>query len=332
MTDPIQSKIKLSIYIDPDPSDDDLLFAYQLGMACVYTWLNDDQVNLETITRLRQRVEAAGLQLWMAGNMTLGKNDKIHLALSGRDEAINRFQNFVRVLGQAGIRHTTFTWEPTQVWSSEPGQTRQAETRRVDLDEMLKRPLTHEREYSSEEIWSNFEYFIKKMMPVCEEAQVRLCLHPNDPPSPQPLGGIPCLIHSYEDYKRAFAIANSLWLGMEFCCGCWLEGGTGFGNLFTGIQELTAQGRISIVHFRNISAPLPMFIETFLDNGYMDMYPVMKAFVASGYDGTMILDHTPSFAGKYENAGTPYALGYMRALIERAEVELNHEQVNFTGS
>jgi mannonate dehydratase len=328
MVAPINSKIKLSMYINPDPSDDELLFADQLGMACVYTWLKDDQCNFETITRLRQRVEAAGLQLWMAGNITLGKNDKIHLALPGRDEAINKFQTFVRVLGQAGIRHTTFTWEPTQVWSSEPAEIRQAMTRRVDLNEMLQHPFTHGRAYTSEEIWSNFEYFIQKMIPVCEEARVQLCLHPNDPPSPQPLGGIPCLIHSYEDYKRAFAIANSPWLAMEFCCGCWLEGGSGFGDIFSGIRELTAQGKIAIVHFRNISAPLPVFVETFLDNGYMDMYLVMKAFVASGYDGTMILDHTPEFAGVFKNAGTPYAIGYMRALIERAEQELNSSAPN----
>ena len=322
----IQSKIKLSMYIHPDPSEDELLFASQLGMACVYTWLNDDQTDLDSIRKLRQRVEAAGLELWMAGNMTVGKNDRIHLALPGRDEAITRFQTFVRVLGQAGIRHTTFTWEPSQVWSSEPGITRGAQTRKVDLNEMVKRPFTHGRAYSSEEIWSNFEYFMERMMPVCEETRVRLCLHPNDPPSSQPLGGIPCLIHSYEDYKRAFAIANSPWLGMEFCCGCWLEGGKGFGDLINGIKELTAEGRIAIAHFRNISAPLPEFVETFLDNGYQDMYPVMKAFVASGYDGSMILDHTPSFAGRYREAGTPYAIGYMRALIERAEAELNSEK------
>jgi mannonate dehydratase len=327
MPEPIRSKIKLSMYINPDPSDDELLFAYQLGIPCVYTWLNDDQCNLETITRLRQRVENAGLQLWMAGSFTTGKSDKIHLALPGRDEMIERFQNFVRVLGQAGIRHTTFTWEPSRVWSSEPAETRRARTRRVDLNEMLQRRLTHGRVYSSDEIWANFEYFMDKMIPVCAEAGVRLTLHPNDPPSAQPYGGIPCLIHSYADYQRAFAIAKqSPWLGMEFCCGCWLEGGSDFGDIFTGIRELTAQGKISIVHFRNISAPLPVFVETFLDNGYMDMYQVMKAFVAAGYDGTMILDHSPKFAGPYENAGTPYAIGYMRALIERAEAELSAEK------
>ena len=322
MNAPVQSKIKLSMYIHPDPSDDELLYASQLGMACVYTWLNDDQCNLETITRLRQRVESYGLKLWMAGNMSLGKNAQIHLGLPGRDEEIARFQNFIRVLGQAGIPHTTFTWEPTQVWSSEPAEIRHAKTRQVDLNEMLRRPFTHGRAYSSEEIWTNFEYFIQRMIPVCEEAQVRLTLHPNDPPSPQPLGGIHCLIHSYADYKRAFAIANSPWLAMEFCCGCWLEGGQDFGDIFSGIRELTAQGKIAIVHFRNISAPLPVFVETFLDNGYMDMYQLMKTFVACGYDGTIILDHSPEFAGPMKDAGTPYAIGYMRALIERAESEL----------
>jgi mannonate dehydratase len=68
-----------------------------------------------------------------------------------------------------------------------------------------------------------------------------------------------------------------------------------------------------------VSAPLPQFTETFLDNGYMDMYTVMKTFVESGYAGTLILDHSPKFAGEYaKGCGTAYAIGYMRALMERA--------------
>ena len=86
---------------------------------------------------------------------------------------------------------------------------------------------------------------------------------------------------------------------MEFCCGCWLEGGAGFGDIFDGIRTFTAEDRILIVHFRNVTAPLPRFVETFLDNGYMDMYRVMKTFVQAGYRGTMILDHSPKFAGEY---------------------------------
>ena len=135
------SKPLLSMYIEPDPSDDELLFARQLGVDCVYTWVTVQQRTYEYLARLRERVEAHGLRLYNAGNIAVAKNDKIHLGLPGRNQAIADFQTFVRDLGRAGIGVTTFTWEPTQVWSSAPGETRGAAARGVDLDEMLRRPL-----------------------------------------------------------------------------------------------------------------------------------------------------------------------------------------------
>lgn len=313
------SQIKLSMYIDPAPEDDQLRFASQLGLPCVYTWVRPEQRSFEYLDGLRRRVESFGLKLYNAGNLDVAKNAKIHLALAGRDEVIEQFKAFIRSLGRAGIHTTTFTWEPSGVWSSAPGASRGAPARTVDLDEMQRRPLTHGRVYSEDELWTNFEYFMRQIIPVAEEAGVRLALHPNDPPTTA-LGGVPCLIHRFEDYERAFAIADSPNLGMEFCTGCWLEGGERFGDMLAAIRHFVAQKRIFIVHFRNVTAPLPHFTETFLDNGYMDMFEPMKIFVETGYDGTMILDHTPEFAGGYAlGGGTAYAIGYMRALIERAE-------------
>ena len=312
------------MFIQPDAKDAELLFSQQLGVDCVFTWVRADQRGYEFLIGLRRKVEAAGLTLYNVGNMDVAKSDKIHLALPGRDGMIEQFQTFVRNLGRAGIHTTTFTWEPTQVWSSEPDHTRgRARTRRVDLEEMLRRPYTHGREYTQEEIWDNFQYFIERILPVAEEAGVRLALHPNDPPV-SVLGGIPCLIHNFECYERAFAIADSPHLGMEFCVGCWLEARQGFGDVLKGIRHFQERGKIFIVHFRNVSSPLPHFVETFLDNGYMDMYKVMKVFCQVGYEGTITLDHTPTFAlDDAKAAGTAYAIGYMRALIERAEAELN---------
>jgi len=317
------SQIKLSVRIPAEPSPEELLFVRQLGVDHVYTWVAADQRDLRFLIDLRQKVESAGLTLYNVGNVDVAKSDKIHLALDGRDEVIAQFAQFVHDLGRAGIRRTTFTWEPTHVWSSEPGEMRGARTRRVDLGEMLRRPHTHGRDYTEEEVWANFAYFMERIIPVAEAADVRLALHPNDPPAPA-LGGIPCLIRRREDYERAFAIADSPYLGMEFCVGCWLEGGDGFGDLFDGIRHFQKEGRILIVHFRNVSAPLPTFSETFLDDGYMDMYRVMKAFYEAGYEGTVTLDHTPRFAPGFEEAGTAYAIGYMRALIERAEAEIGN--------
>ena len=318
------SKIRFSISIRPDPDEAQLLFARQLGIPCAYTWVTEEQTGYESLVRLRERVEAAGLTLHNVGCYTLGKSDAIHLALPERDEKIAQFQQFVRNLGRAGIHVTTFTWEPDAVWSSEPSVNRHARARHVDLAEMVQRPYTHGRAYSREELWENFAYFSERIIPVAEEAGVRLALHPNDPPTTEALGGIPCLIHSWETYERAFEIANSPALGMEFCCGCWLEGGTeGFGEILAAIRHFVAEDRILLVHFRNITSPLPVFTETFLDNGYANMYEIMRTFVESGYSNTMILDHTPRFVEGYEAAATGYAIGYMRALVERAEAELS---------
>ena len=97
------SRPLLSMFIEPDPSDDELLFARQLGVDCVYTWVKTQQRNYEYLARLRERVESYGLRLYNAGNIAVAKNDKIHLALPGRDQAIADFQTFVRDLGRAGI-------------------------------------------------------------------------------------------------------------------------------------------------------------------------------------------------------------------------------------
>src|SRR6266542_594890 len=102
--------IQLSLFVDPDRTEDELLFARQLGMDCVYTWLHDDQCSYEYLAGLRQRIEAAGLRLYNAGNIRLGKSDQIHLALPGRDAMIEQFCAFIRDLGRAGIHTTTFTW------------------------------------------------------------------------------------------------------------------------------------------------------------------------------------------------------------------------------
>ena len=101
----------------------------------------------------------------------------------------------------------------------------------VEIGELEKRPYTHGRLYTKEEMWDNFKYFLDRTLPVCEEANVKIALHPNDPPV-DCLVGISNLITSAEDYKHAFELAgNSPYLGMKMCIGCWLEGGDKFGNV-----------------------------------------------------------------------------------------------------
>ncbi len=322
---PAAGRVKLSMRIDHDVSDATLLLGKQLGVDCCYVWVKPEQTTADFLTRLRSRVEEYGLELYNAGNMDLGKCADIILATERRDERIEAFNRFLRELGKAGVGVTTFTFEqvPTGTWNSpQPATTRGTPTRHVAMDDVAARPHTHGRRYSEDEIWDNFAYFVRRVLPVAEEAGVRLSLHPNDPPADE-LGGVACLVKSIDSYRRAFEIGGSPNLGMEFCTGCWLEGGTGFGDVVEGIGEFGSAGRINIIHFRNINAPLPEFHETFLDNGYMNMYEIAKAIVGVGYTGTVTLDHIPKMGATGDDTvGLAYGIGYLKALFERAYAEV----------
>ena len=74
------------------------------------------------------------------------------------------------------------------------------------------------------------------------------------------------------------------------------------------------------IHFRNVSAPLPHFVETFMDNGYYDMWKIMKALGDVNFDGIVILDHSPTMVGG-NYAQTAYGFAYMKALLNRANAE-----------
>ena len=96
------------------------------------------------------------------------------------------------------------------------------------------------------------------------------------------------LITSSADYKHAFELAgNSPYLGMKMCIGCWLEGGENFGNVLEDIKYFVENKKVLCVHFRNVSSPMPQFEETLLEDGYMNMYEIMKAFVKADYDGVL---------------------------------------------
>jgi len=177
-------------------------------------------------------------------------------------------------------------------------------------------PLSHGRVYSKEEIWDNYTYFIKKVVPVAEEAGVRIGIHPDDPPQPM-LAGVPrCIFSNFEGYKRALEIANSPNIGVCLCCGSWLEGGTMTGkDPVEMIKYFGGMKKLFKIHFRNVSAPLPHFTETMIDDGYYDMSKIMRALVDVKFEGIMIPDHVP---GLGSNPATETAGGRGRAGAGRA--------------
>ena len=326
------SGIKLSVQVPGDPSDKDLRFVAQLGVEYVNIPSGGDSATLENYLHLRRKVETAGLKIWNIGNSNVHNMEEVTLNLPGRDRKIEEYKTYLRNLGKVGIHYTTYAHMGNGIWSTARESTRGgAPSRAFDLSKAnegvwagrtFKGPLTHGRVFSSKEIWDNYAYFIKAVVPVAVQEEIRIGIHPDDPPVPE-LGGVSrCIFSSFDGYKRALEIAGSPNVGICLCVGCWLEGGKLMGkDVLETIRYFGGQGRIFKVHFRNVNAPLPHFVETFLDDGYMDMYKIMKALREVNFDGAVIADHVPVMAGGYR-AATAYSIGYMRALLERANAEV----------
>jgi mannonate dehydratase len=327
----IEPGIKVAAQMSPEPSEEDLLFVRQMGVEYVVLWTDGEHANYDYFMSRREIFENAGLKIYGFGNSDVHNQDAIVLSLPNRDAKVEEYKRYLRALGRAGIPYTTYAHMGNGIWSTERELTRGGATARAfDLakaesgrwrDRRYTVPLSHGREYGEEEIWDNFTRFIREVAPVAEEAGVMIGVHPDDPPVPV-LAGIPrCIFSSFEGYRRALEIADSPNVGICFCVGCWLEGGDLMGkDVLEAIRVFGGQGKIFKVHFRNVDRPLPHFVETFVDDGYQDMYQVMRALREVGFRGVAIPDHIPGMAGG-ARTGTAYTIGYMNALVRRANEE-----------
>ena len=329
--DNIEQGIKVTAQMSPEPTEEDLQFTKQIGVEYVVLWTDGEHANYDYFMSRREIFENAGLKIYGFGNSDVHNQDAIVLNLPNRDEKIEQYKRYIRDLGRAGIPYTTYAHMGNGIWSTERETTRGgASARGFDLDKAeeghwrektYQMPLSHGREYSEQEIWDNYTHFIKEAAPVAEEAGVMIGIHPDDPPVPR-LAGIPrCIFSSFEGYKRAFEIADSPNVGMCLCVGCWLEGGKLMGkDVLESMRFFGEWGKVFKVHFRNVDQPLPHFVETFVDNGYQDMYQVMKVMREVNFKGVAIPDHVPSMVG--DRSGTAYTIAYMNALVKRANEEV----------
>jgi mannonate dehydratase len=320
--------IKISWQAPTDPSAEDLQFAQQIGVEYVSMPTGGERATLATFRTLKQRVEAAGLKVWNIGNSNVHNMPEVTLNLPGRDQKIEEYKQYLRNLAQAGIFYTTYAHMGNGIWSTERETTRGgAPARAFNLVKADKGhwagkyfpvPLSHGRKYSKEEIWENYTHFIKAVVPVAEELGIRIGIHPDDPPVPE-LAGVPrCIFGNFEGYVRALEIAGSPNIGVCLCAGTWLEGGPLMGkDVVEAIRYFGRRGKLWKIHFRNVSAPLPYFVETFVDNGYMDMYKVMKALHEVDFRGAVIADHVPAMVGG-RLTGWAYSIGYIKALRHAA--------------
>ncbi len=284
----------------------------------------------EDLAALKKRGDDAGLRLMALENVPGSFYDKAMLGLPGRDDQIANMCTTIRNMGRAGIPILGYHFMPSMVWRTpEPAVLRGGATAtRFNIAERSRgsspegpvevhaNELTHGRVYTEGEMWENYSYYLERILPVAEEARVRLALHPDDPPV-ESLGGIARIFKRFDDFKRAMDTFDSPYHGLDFCMGCWSEMGS-HENVIRGIRYFGPKGKIIYVHFRDVQGQGGCFNECFIDEGQVDTFEVVKTLKEVGFDGFMITDHVPNIVDDtgWGHRGRAHCIGYMQALIQ----------------
>ena len=300
-----------------------------LGIDCVAIDLPDGQpangADVSTLPTARAffqqakaTVEKHGMELRTV--LATSGFDEIKRGSAGRDQKIARLQIMLEAMGMAGIPILAYNFKllNSKLLRSQPTQGRGSATYiSFDYDEYLKQPTTAvEPPISEKKMRDNLAYFLHAMIPVAERSNVRMALHPDDPPVPlgiPPLAGAAHVVSSLDHYQQIFAISPSYSNGMLFCQGCVQE--MQDVNVYEAIRRMGSADKIVMVHFRNVRGSFPKFQETFVDDGEVDMYRAMQAYREVGFTGPFSLDHSPEFSGA-QIANQAFVTGYLRALIQ----------------
>ncbi|MCL4857984.1 MAG: mannonate dehydratase [Caldilineaceae bacterium] len=306
-------------------TDENVLFIKQMGIQDVqFNFVGgapplpgDSRWEYMDLVRLRTRCEDVGFRLNASEIVPTRFYDKAMLGLPGRDEQIENMQATIRNIGKAGIPIFGYHWMPNSVWrTSNTAPARGgAKTTAFDMALAENAPLTHGRVFTADEMWANYEYFIKAIVPVAEESGVHLALHPDDPPVPS-LGGVARIMRNFEGFKRAMEVVDSPNHGLDFCVGSWSEMSPA--ECLKGLRYFAEQGKIFYVHFRDVLGTVPKFREAFIGEGNLDMFEVMAILKEAGFNGFLIDDHVPAMVGDsgWASRSRAFANGQMTAYLE----------------
>jgi len=312
--------IKLSMVAVP-PSDERLAAISQIGVAnLVYYDMSNEATKFDQLEAFISRAGRFGLKVPVveAGPAV----DRIVLGQEGADAQIEGWVRELDRLGRLGVEVVCYNFMPqisddamvvrTDFSARTRGGAETTAFRAADLPKTMGMGVA----VSFDAMRDNVARFLAAVMPAAEAAGVKLAMHPDDPPM-TPIGGYARIMGSVESFDWLLALHPSPMNGITLCTGC-------FGELGVNVPSLVERfgKRIHFVHLRNIRGRLDDFMETFPDDGDVDIVGTLSALEAAGFDGYARPDHAPRLAT--ETPGTPgygfdghlFTLGYLRGVLD----------------
>lgn len=308
------------------------------GVTGVVSALDDvpigDAWSGAALERLAGEIDAAGLELSVVESLPV--HEDIKLGRASRDRLIAQYCQSIESVGEVGVPTVCYNFMPIFDWTrtslamplddgsttlaydhgalEETGFARRAGVlpgwaTGYDADQ-LEVLFDAYREMDSERLWENLAYFLERVVPVAEEAGVKLAVHPDDPP--WPIFGVPRILTDGAALDRLVELVDSPANGVTLCTGSL---GAAPGNDLTAIaRRLGARGRIHFVHLRNVKVtghrqfhecPHPS------EFGSVKLPDVLDALRDTDFDGPIRPDHGRMIWGETGRPG--YGL-YDRAL------------------
>jgi mannonate dehydratase len=312
------------------PRDDsDYRVWAQLGVThvCVDPPGDPHHWSLDDLCRHKAHVESFGLSLDMVqlplSSNPLEAQESPHILLGRepeRQREIDSICGLIERLGQAGIPAAKYNLTLLGVVRTERergrGGSQNAAFRWARADH--RAPPTAAGIVSEEEYWARIAHFLAAVVPVATAAKVRLACHPQDPYTPSGWRGVTSVLGTIDGLKRFVTIAESPYHGLNFCQGtvaAMLDDPAR--EIFDVIRWFGARDKIFNVHFRNIKGRRLDFVETFPDEGDIDMAKAFAVYREVGYRYMLMPDHVPRIDGRDPSGiAFAYCYGYLRALID----------------
>ncbi len=310
------------------------LARYSIRNICGYPPIADGRLyaTREELEQMKDVAAKCGIEVDMVAppflasiSVDVDKHAAIMLGQSPeRDHDIEDMQTMIRNCAAAGIFAIKYNLQIVgdQRIARTPGRGDSTYATWKFSEAHPKSEFTRAGQVSAEESWARITYFLDRIIPVANEYKVRMALHPDDPGMPpQGYQGDHRVLGTVDGLKKFISIQESPYHGLNFCQGTVSEMLADPGKeIYDVIRYFGSRDKIFNVHFRNIRGHRDDFVETYPDEGDVDMVKAMQTYKEVGYKYMIMPDHVPLAPTDPRGLQSfAYCYGYIRGLLQSAK-------------
>jgi len=307
---------------------------YGVRNICGYPQIADGRLyaTVDELKSMRDLAEKHGISVdclappfLASSHIDREKHGAIMLAQSPeRDRDIESMQTLIRNCAAAGIPSIKYNMSILGVLRTgrSPGRGDATYSTWRLKDGHPDPPVTRAGRVTADAFWERITYFLERIIPVAQENKIRMACHPHDPGvPPEGYQGVTRVLGTVDGLKKFIGIKESAYHGLNFCQGTVSEMLHDPGKeIYDVIRYFGSRRKIFNVHFRNIRGHRDEFVETFPDDGDVDLVKAIQTYKEVGYPYLLMPDHVPTAPGDPGGLQSfAFCYGYIRALIQTVD-------------